>query len=193
MFRRAALSSMLLLLLTAASVSAATTRTVQVYDYSFNPAGQAAHVGDSVKWHNNGLVGHEPKSNIGNLWDKFVGSGATTAAVAFAHVGTFAYHCVIHPFMTGTIKVAMLAAPGTGGLNTTFTLTVATAAPASGWTEDIQMHRGTSAWSMWKSTTAKTATFKPSMVGNYFFRARYRRTSDNSATGWSPATQIMVV
>jgi plastocyanin len=191
MIRRAALVATLLLLLTAASASAA-AQTVQVYDYSFNPAGKKVHVGDTVAWHNNGNFTHEPKSKLANLWDKTVASKATTSPVNFAHAGTFSYFCVIHPFMTGKIKVTMGVSPASGSLNTTFTLTVATANAPTGWTEDIQMRRGTAAFANWKQVTGQTTTFKPTLLGSYDFRARYRRTSDNAATGWSPSLNVMV-
>jgi hypothetical protein len=95
--------------------------------------------------------------------------------------------------MKGTIKAKMTASPSSGTTSTTFIIRVASVTAANGWTEDIQMHRNTAGFSPWKSITTTSASFKPTQAGTYYFRSRYRHTSDGVATGWSPAVSVSVL
>jgi plastocyanin len=93
----------------------------------FTPNPISINVGGTVTWTNNGSVSHTSTSNTG-AWDTgVIAPGTTSAAVTFNTAGTFAYHCAIHPSMTGTIVVSAAAtaaptssplrqlAPGGGG------------------------------------------------------------------------------
>ena len=61
------------------------------------------HAGESVCWQNTGVAPHTVTANNG-AFDKGLNSGATVVET-FATAGVFAYHCDIHPGMTGTITV----------------------------------------------------------------------------------------
>ena len=77
----------------------------------FSPNPITVKVGDSVSWTNNGSVTHTATSNTG-AWDTGpIASGATSSAVSFNTAGSFAYHCAIHPSMTGTVIVSAVNAP----------------------------------------------------------------------------------
>ena len=76
--------------------------------YFFAPATQYANVGDSVTWTNGTDVAHTVVSDSGSeLASDQIGDGKTFDHT-FTAQGTFAYHCTIHPYMTG--KVVVLAA-----------------------------------------------------------------------------------
>ncbi len=76
----------------------------------FTPNPIQIKVGDSVTWMNSGSITHTSTSDTG-AWDTGpIASGATSSAVSFNTAGTFAYHCSIHPSMTGTVIVSAVAA-----------------------------------------------------------------------------------
>lgn len=85
---------------------------VSIADFAFSPASITVHVGDSVTWTNSDSVPHTTTSDT-EIWN----SGALQPGASFSHTftsaGSFAYHCMIHPFMTGTVIVqpAGAAAP----------------------------------------------------------------------------------
>ncbi len=70
--------------------------------YSPNPITIAT--GMTVTWMNNDSITHTSTSDT-NAWD----SGNIAAGGSFSHTfssaGTFTYHCMIHPGMTGTVTV----------------------------------------------------------------------------------------
>ena len=80
--------------------------------YFFAPQTQYANVGDTVTWTNGTDVAHTVTSDSGSeLASDNIGDGATFDHT-FSAEGTFAYHCTIHPYMTGKIVVlAVGAAP----------------------------------------------------------------------------------
>ena len=86
------------------SALAATGSRVKIVDFAFRPKTITVAKGTKVTWKNGGSVSHTTTSNKG-LWD----SGALAPGAAFAHVfkkvGTFKYHCTIHPTMTAKIVV----------------------------------------------------------------------------------------
>jgi MYXO-CTERM domain-containing protein len=64
-----------------------------------------------VTWTNATGPTHTSTSNTG-VWNTGnIAPGATSGAVSFPTVGTFPYHCAIHPSMTGSVIVSA-AAPG---------------------------------------------------------------------------------
>jgi len=95
------------------SVSAANS-SAQIVDCApapgcFSPNPIAIKVGDTVTWTNNASVTHTSTSNTGAWNTGSLAPGATSAAVTFTSAGTFAYHCAIHPSMTGTVIVSAVA------------------------------------------------------------------------------------
>ena len=74
-------------------------------DLKFTPASQDAQVGDVVQWSNSGSVMHTVTfDDFASLSDVSLQGGATWE-VKFAAAGTYAYHCTVHPTMTGTINL----------------------------------------------------------------------------------------
>jgi plastocyanin len=61
-------------------------------------------IGTRVIWKNGTDAPHTITSDKGGLFDKSVNSGKTVSIV-FKKLGTFTYHCTIHPYMKGKITV----------------------------------------------------------------------------------------
>jgi plastocyanin len=76
----------------------------------FTPNPITVKVGDTVTWTNNGAITHTSTSNTGAWNTGNLAPGATSSAVTFTTAGTFAYHCAIHPSMTGSVIVSAVAA-----------------------------------------------------------------------------------
>jgi hypothetical protein len=73
------------------------------YD-SFAPPATDALVGDTVTWTNDASRAHTATADDGSFDSGQLPVGAMFAH-RFADAGTFAYHCSIHPFMTGEVDV----------------------------------------------------------------------------------------
>src|SRR5262249_31836474 len=97
-----ALLSLVLLAMPFAAYAA--TSQVTIADFSFTPSSITVNAGDTVKWMNNGPSMHTVTSNTGAFNSGTLQSGQSFS-FTFASAGTFAYHCTIHPFMTGTVTV----------------------------------------------------------------------------------------
>jgi plastocyanin len=92
--------------------------------WCFSPKPIQVTVGSTVSWTNATAAVHTATSDTG-AWDTGnIAPGATSSAVSFPTAGTFAYHCAIHPRMTGSVVVSAAAAssppartlaPGGGG------------------------------------------------------------------------------
>jgi plastocyanin len=99
---------------TAAPAGAATTAAgsavatggpqVQIDNFAFTPKSLTVPVGTQVVWTNHDDVPHTVTS-----LDKVFSSQALDTdeqfSFTFATSGTYAYHCAIHPIMTGTVVV----------------------------------------------------------------------------------------
>jgi plastocyanin len=190
--RRVLIAALVLstLLLAAPPASAA---TVSIADFSFSPTQVSVAQGGTVSWHNGGSATHTSTQNSPlSLWNTGnLTSGATSTAVTLRAAGSYPYHCAIHSFMTGTVKVPIKVSPATGTTSTTFTITL-TSATQTGSTYDVQMKKGSGSFTLWKSgVTTRTVTFKGS-AGMYSFRSRLHRTSNGATSGYSPAKTITI-
>ena len=76
---------------------------VRVIDFAFRPRNFTIDSGTVVRWVNRGDRPHTTTSNT-SLWNHTLAPGETFGR-RFRQMGTFAYHCSIHPQMTGTITV----------------------------------------------------------------------------------------
>jgi plastocyanin len=89
----------------AASAPAAGAAAVAIKDFAFTPQTIQAKVGETITWTNGDSTAHTV-----TLDDKSVDSGnvgpSATYSHAFTQAGSFAYHCVIHTQMTGTITIS---------------------------------------------------------------------------------------
>jgi plastocyanin len=88
------------------SSSGAAPSAVQVVlqNIAIQPANVTVAVGGTVTWANQDSVTHNLTDDAGS-WS----SGALAPGKSFSHTftaaGTFPYHCIIHPSMTGQITV----------------------------------------------------------------------------------------
>jgi plastocyanin len=96
---------------------------VSIIDFAFEPASLEVATGTTVTWTNTGQERHTATADDGSF-----DSGRLRAGESFSFTfntpGTFAYHCDVHPDMTGTIIVtgeAVAATPGAGQVGGTQT------------------------------------------------------------------------
>jgi plastocyanin len=76
---------------------------VRVIDFAFRPRTLTIARGTVVRWVNRGDRTHTTTSNTG-LWNQRLAPGETFRR-RFRRMGTFAYHCTIHPQMTARVIV----------------------------------------------------------------------------------------
>jgi plastocyanin len=95
--------------------------SVNIVDFAFNPASVTVPVGGRVTWTNTGQAPHTSTSQAGG-WDSGRLAPGGTFSFTAAQAGSFAYACLIHPNMQGTVVVqaaagqaAPAAAPAAGG------------------------------------------------------------------------------
>lgn len=77
---------------------------IAMKDLAYHPAKVSVHAGDTVTWTNDDSVDHTATAERGADFD----SGTLSPGEKFdwkATAGKIAYHCTIHPDMTGTIDV----------------------------------------------------------------------------------------
>jgi plastocyanin len=111
-----ALAGGALMAILATGTAFAADESVAIAGFAFDPAAVTVSVGDSVTWTNGDGVGHTATADGGSFDTGTIGGGGSDS-VTFSTAGTFAYHCTIHPAMTGTITVQ--AAAGGGGSTAT--------------------------------------------------------------------------
>ncbi len=79
--------------------------TIHISNFAFVPAGLTVKQGDTVTWVNDDPVGHEIKSDSGGFDSATLSTGDTFSHTFSEAPGDYAYHCAIHPSMTGKITV----------------------------------------------------------------------------------------
>jgi plastocyanin len=72
--------------------------------FAFDPATVTIKAGESVTWTNQDSAGHTVVADKGEFQSSNLAQGATFT-FKFGTAGTYAYHCSIHPSMTGTVVV----------------------------------------------------------------------------------------
>lgn len=87
-----------------APASLSATRTVAIQNFTFSPQSLTVKKGDTVVWTNKDSAGHTVTGNMGGPASQTIPKNGTYS-YTFNNVGTFAYHCSIHPTMTGTVVV----------------------------------------------------------------------------------------
>jgi plastocyanin len=92
------------LLIVGIGAAQAATKAVSIAGFAFSPSSITINVGDSVTWTNNDGTTHTVTADAGAFDSGDVGSSATYSH-KFTTAGSFAYHCTIHSFMTGTVTV----------------------------------------------------------------------------------------
>jgi plastocyanin len=81
---------------------------VSIVDFAFEPASLEVPVGTTVTWTNAGAAPHTVTADDGAFDSGELAPGASFSQT-FDTAGSFAYHCEIHPDMTGTIVVTEAA------------------------------------------------------------------------------------
>lgn len=72
---------------------------------SFSPDPGSLAVGKTVAFYNADGVVHTATANGGAFDTGNIAPGAVSALITVTAVGSFAYHCVLHPTMVGTLNV----------------------------------------------------------------------------------------
>jgi plastocyanin len=72
-------------------------------NFSFNPNSLTVTVGTKVTWTNHDSVTHTVTANQGAFNSPVL--PGSSFSFTFTKAGTYAYHCMIHPYMMATIVV----------------------------------------------------------------------------------------
>jgi plastocyanin len=162
------------------------TTGVTVANFAFTPAKVTVVPGGTVQWNFPEAMAHTTESNDG-FWSSPHEMGGATYAHTFPTAGTFGYHCAIHTFMHGKVRVPLTATAAGSGWRVRW----AASMPA-GYSEDVQIRKPhTSTWVALRSGTRSLAThFDPAKHGRYELRARTHKTAHVSS--WSPVRTITV-
>lgn len=89
----------------ASPAPATPVKRVRIVNYAFDPVTITITKGTRVRWTNAGSVNHTSTSNKG-VWSSGSIAPGDTFGRLFKKVGTFRYHCTIHPTqMRGKIVV----------------------------------------------------------------------------------------
>jgi plastocyanin len=78
--------------------------TVEIKNFMFTPKTLTVPAGTTVTWKFDDSTEHTVAANDNSFTSSALANGQTFTH-AFSTAGTVAYHCSIHPFMTGTIIV----------------------------------------------------------------------------------------
>lgn len=84
-------------------------------EYLFAPANVTVSMGDTVTWTNDSDAPHTVTSDGSGPLDSDVFEEGRSFRFTFDQAGDFAYHCEIHPDMTGTVTVEAAADGGGNG------------------------------------------------------------------------------
>jgi plastocyanin len=77
---------------------------VTIKGFAFDPATVTIKVGETVNWTNQDSPNHTVVGDNNEFKSGALATGATFS-FKFETAGTYAYHCSIHPSMTGTVVV----------------------------------------------------------------------------------------
>jgi plastocyanin len=80
--------------------------SVEMKNIAFIPTNLDVKNGTTVTWYNNDTVGHTVSFDNGPFPSSGIIAPGSTYSVTFDQVGTFNYHCSIHPSMIAKIVVA---------------------------------------------------------------------------------------
>jgi plastocyanin len=94
------------------SVALAADHTVDISGFAFSPRELTVKIGDTVTWTNADAQSHTATADD-SAFDSGTIGGNASKSVTLTKAGTFAYHCRIHPQMTGTLVVAAATPPAT--------------------------------------------------------------------------------
>jgi plastocyanin len=84
------------------AVGSGSGTAAEIKDFTF-PTGLSIAAGSAISWTNGDSANHTVTFDDGSC-DTPVNSGATVT-VTYSTPGTYAFHCTIHPNMTGSLEV----------------------------------------------------------------------------------------
>jgi plastocyanin len=169
-----------------------------VSDFTYAPNPAVLAQGQRVEVANFGAVAHDAADTSGM---KLYNTGRIDpAGIGFISpppgAGTYPYHCTdtSHVAMQGRLRVPVVATPTSGAVGSSFTIRWAVADPPTGFVFDVQRKApGASTWTDWRvGVTARKRTAIPTRAGTWSYRARVRKLSNNTASGWSAPAAILV-
>ena len=162
----------------------AATTHIHIAGFAFSPNTVTVTTGDSVNWDNHDGFNHTVTSDTGAFGAAMPpGSQFTITIVA---PGTYAYHCSIHPSMTGSITVTgaaiapsaptgATAAPGTAP----GTIALSWHAPATIGVSAYRIYRGTSPGAETFYATSTSTSYTDS-AANILTTYHYKVSATNS-------------
>ena len=87
------------------AASGASGSSVTISDFKFAPASLAVKSGAKVTVTNDDSTAHTATANDGDSFDTGALDAGSSQTISVSKPGSYAYHCSIHSFMTGTIVV----------------------------------------------------------------------------------------
>jgi len=103
----AALSLVALLLFAPTAGAQGKNMIVSIKNFAFNPPNMTVAPGTTLTWVNNDQVPHTATAtNPAGVFDSGTLQPGQSYSFTFNKPGTYAYHCAIHPYMTGTVTVS---------------------------------------------------------------------------------------
>ncbi len=97
--------------------SAASASNVSIVSYAFNPAVITVSTGSTMKWANTAAIAHTTTSLPGDneSWNSDPIAPSAAFTKTFTLPGVYAYQCLIHPSMLGTVSVTPTLSVCPGG------------------------------------------------------------------------------
>jgi plastocyanin len=89
----------------AAKAKPVAAKLVKIANYKYAPASIEVKKGATVSFTNSDSTPHTATSKAKGVFDSGDVTSGKPKKVTFTKAGTFAYYCVYHPYMAGTVKV----------------------------------------------------------------------------------------
>jgi plastocyanin len=85
--------------------SSGTPSSISIRDFKFSPDTISVGSGARVRVSNSDSAPHTVTADDGHSFDSGTMQPGASASIQAPGTGTYAYHCTVHPFMTGTLVV----------------------------------------------------------------------------------------
>lgn len=86
-------------------ISGPGTHNIEISNLAFSAPALIVKTGDTVVWTNKDTISHTVTSDTGNEMSSLLLKPGDTYSHTFNTVGTFNYHCEVHPSMKASITV----------------------------------------------------------------------------------------
>ncbi len=190
--------ALLALALAAGPVAASTTTVTMDNGNDFSPSYVSINRGDTVRWRNDGYVGHDVYGTKPSAYFKSgapggMGNGDSCWRKTFKSAGSFLGTSAAHNGMDGRVVVSMGATRIVDGGVVKFKLAVGSEAlsSSSSFRHVVWVGRPPGGgWRIYKTTTKGTVTYTPSAAGTYYFASEVKRLSDGTSSDWSPTRSL---